>query len=97
MPYRGDPPQCRIRVHLRLRPSAKPSPAIHIDEQKASVKIDVKKHSGGGIPRPYDDQIVFTFDSIIQVSRYFADFLFLGLALALGLGLGFPFTSLKSY
>ncbi|KAG0619382.1 hypothetical protein M758_4G135700 [Ceratodon purpureus] len=66
MPYHDDTPQCRIRVHLRLRPSAKPSTAIHIQDETATVLIDVQKSSGGGPPKSYMDQIVFNVDSIVQ-------------------------------
>ena len=67
MPYRDETPQCRIRVHLRLRPSVKPSTAIHIQDEPATVLIDVQKTTGGGPPKSYMDQIVFNVDSIVQV------------------------------
>jgi hypothetical protein len=61
--------QCRIKVHLRMRPSSKPSAALHFDETKAMVRIDVQKKQSnvGGPPRSYTDQIVFSLDSVIQV------------------------------
>lgn len=50
-----------------MRPSAKPSTAIHIQDERATVLIDVQKSSGGGPPKSYMDQIVFNVDSIVQV------------------------------
>ncbi|CAM6016210.1 unnamed protein product [Sphagnum balticum] len=63
--------QCRIKVHLRMRPSSKPSAALHFDETKAMVRIDVQKKQSnvGGPPRSYTDQIVFSFDSVIQTTN----------------------------
>jgi hypothetical protein len=63
--------QCRIKVHLRMRPSSKPSAALHFDETKAMVQIDVQKKQSnvGGPPRSYTDQIVFSLDSVIQTTN----------------------------
>ncbi|KAH9532915.1 hypothetical protein CY35_18G024400 [Sphagnum magellanicum] len=63
--------QCRIKVHLRMRPSSKPSAALHFDETKAMVRIDVQKKQSnvGGPPRSYTDQIVFSLDSVIQTTN----------------------------
>lgn len=62
-------PLSRIVVHLRMRPSAKPSPLIHIDYETATVLIDVEKKSGGGPPRTVVEQVPYTLDSIVEVSR----------------------------
>ncbi|BBN03135.1 hypothetical protein MPTK1_2g21020 [Marchantia polymorpha subsp. ruderalis] len=59
---------CRVKVHLRLRPSCRPSTAIHVDHAAHTIRIDVLKQHGGGPPKPYNDQMVFPFDSIIQSS-----------------------------
>ncbi|KAL3687157.1 hypothetical protein R1sor_013466 [Riccia sorocarpa] len=58
----------RVKVFLRLRPSCRPSTAIHVDHAANTIRIDVQKQHGGGPPRPYNDQMVFPFDSIIQSS-----------------------------
>lgn len=61
-------PVSRIQVHLRLRPSAKPSPMIHIDYDNAMVLVDVEKKSGGGPPKTVVEQVPYTFDSIQEVN-----------------------------
>lgn len=61
---------CRIRVHLRLRPSSRPSTFIHVDNVTSTVRIDIQKVHGGGPPRPFLDQMVFPLDSIIQVRDF---------------------------
>nr|AMS24232.1 kinesin 9A protein [Marsilea vestita] len=55
----------RIASHLRLKPSARPSPALHVDAPNSSLRVDLK-HSAGGPPRSHGDQIVFHLDSVIQ-------------------------------
>ncbi|KAL2644756.1 hypothetical protein R1flu_012343 [Riccia fluitans] len=58
----------RVKVFVRLRPSCRPSTAIHVDHAANTIRIDVQKQHGGGPPRPYNDQMVFPFDNVIQSS-----------------------------
>ncbi|CAK9220135.1 unnamed protein product [Sphagnum troendelagicum] len=62
--------ECRMKVHLRMRPSSKPSSALHFDEAKAMVRIDVQKKqsNSGGPTKLYTDQIVFSLDSVIRTT-----------------------------
>ncbi|CAM6104068.1 unnamed protein product [Calypogeia fissa] len=59
---------CRVKVHLRLRPSTRPSTFIHVDNVTSTVRIDVQKVHGGGPPRPFIEQMAFPLDGIIQSS-----------------------------
>jgi hypothetical protein len=63
-----------MKVHLRMRPSSKPSSALHFDEAKAMVRIDVQKKqsNSGGPTKLYTDQIVFSLDSVIRVRNKLA-------------------------
>lgn len=63
----------RIGTHLRLKPSSRPSPALHVDAANSSLRVDLR-HAGGGPPRNHGDQIVFHFDSIIQSTSQEATF-----------------------
>jgi len=66
--------ESRMKVHLRMRPSSKPSSALHFDEAKAMVRIDVQKKqsNSGGPTKLYTDQIVFSLDSVIRVRNKLA-------------------------
>ncbi|KAJ7533335.1 hypothetical protein O6H91_13G043700 [Diphasiastrum complanatum] len=64
----------RIKVYLRLRPSDKPSPFIHIQPTSSTVQIDDDKHAGGGPPKNYTERRLFRFDGIIQSSSQEAVF-----------------------
>eukprot|EP01018_Ginkgo_biloba_P026567 Gb_02541 [translate_table: standard] len=56
---------CKIKVHLRIKPSARPSAALHIDAAKSIVRIDQRHHEGGP-PKHCSEQHVFPMDNIIQ-------------------------------
>uniref|UniRef100_A0A7I4DH23 Kinesin motor domain-containing protein n=2 Tax=Physcomitrium patens TaxID=3218 RepID=A0A7I4DH23_PHYPA len=55
-----------IKVHVRIRPTAKPSPMFHIEDQTNTVLIDLLKQNGGGAPESFVDQIAFSVNSITQ-------------------------------
>jgi len=89
-------PLSQIVVHLRMRPSAKPSPMIHIDYETDTVLVDVEKKSGGGPPQIVVKQVPYTLDSIVEVSchKYSAINLFLRKKFGFATERGFPCTKI---
>ena len=58
--------QYRIGTYLRLKPSSRASPALHVDATNSDIRVDLR-HASGGPPRNHGDQMIFHFDGILQV------------------------------